>query len=110
MFDPSSVISTHISELVTRNAQEFITRDEVNDILSRMSDDYPALIEEARKISSIVRMVLQALLAERVPIRDMLTILETTIDKHAMGMELDVIIEGVRTKLARVITQTFADS
>ncbi|MDL0081001.1 MULTISPECIES: flagellar biosynthesis protein FlhA [Helicobacter] len=110
VFDPSSVISTHISELVTRNAQEFITRDEVNDILSRMSDDYPALIEEARKISSIVRMVLQALLAERVPIRDMLTILETTIDKHAMGMELDVIIEGVRTKLARVITQTFADS
>lgn len=110
VFDPSSVISTHISELVTRNAQEFITRDEVNDILSRMSDDYPALIEEARKISSIVRMVLQALLAERVPIRDMLTILETTIDKHAMDMELDVIIEGVRTKLARVITQTFADS
>lgn len=110
VFDPSSVISTHISELVTRNAQEFITRDEVNDILSRMSDDYPALIEEARKISSIVRMVLQALLAERVPIRDMLTILETTIDKHALGLELDVIIEGVRTKLARVITQTFADS
>lgn len=110
VFDPSSVISTHISELVTRNAQEFITRDEVNGILNRMSDDYPALIEEARKISSIIRMVLQALLAERVPIRDMLTILETTIDKHALGLELDVIIEGVRARLARVITQTFADS
>lgn len=110
VFDPSSVISTHISELVTRNAQEFITRDEVNGILNRMSDDYPALIEEARKISSIIRMVLQALLAERVPIRDMLTILETTIDKHALGLDLDVIIEGVRARLARVITQTFADS
>ncbi|WP_304208925.1 flagellar biosynthesis protein FlhA [Helicobacter canis] len=110
VFDPSSVISTHISELVTRNAQEFITRDEVNGILSRLSDDYPALIEEARKISSIIRMVLQALLAERVPIRDMLTILETTIDKHALGLDLDVIIEGVRARLARVITQTFADS
>lgn len=110
VFDPSSVISTHISELVTRNAQEFITRDEVNGILSRLSDDYPALIEEARKISSIIRMVLQALLTERVPIRDMLTILETTIDKHALGLDLDVIIEGVRARLARVITQTFADS
>ena len=55
-------------------------------------------------------MVLQALLAERVPIRDMLTILETTIDKHALGLDLDVIIEGVRARLARVITQTFADS
>lgn len=110
VFDPSSVISTHISELVTRNAQEFITRDEVNGILNRMSDDYPALIEEARKISSIIRMVLQALLAERVPIRDMLTILETTIDKHALGLDFDVIIEGVRARLARVITQTFADS
>lgn len=110
VFDPSSVISTHISELVTRNAQEFITRDEVNGILSRLSDDYPALIEEARKISSIIRMVLQVLLAERVPIRDMLTILETTIDKHALGLDLDVIIEGVRARLARVITQTFADS
>ncbi|MBR2494680.1 flagellar biosynthesis protein FlhA [Helicobacter sp.] len=110
VFDPSSVISTHISELVTRNAQEFITRDEVNGILSRMSDDYPALVEEARKISSVIRMVLQALLAERVPIRDMLTILETTIDKHALGLDLDVIIEGVRARLARVITQTFVDS
>lgn len=110
VFDPSSVISTHISELVTRNAHEFITRDEVKGILDRLSDDYPALIEEARKISSVIRMVLQALLQERVPIRDMLTILETTIDKQAQGLELDIIIEQVRARLARVITQSFADS
>ncbi len=110
VFDPSSVISTHISELVTRNAQEFITRDEVKGILDRMADDYPVLIEEARKIPAIIRMVLQGLLAERVPIRDMLTILETTIDKQAQNMDIDIIIEHVRAKLARVITQTFADS
>lgn len=110
VFDPSSVISTHISELVTRNAQEFITRDAVKDILDRMAEDYPALIEEARKIPSTIRVVLQGLLAERVPIRDMLSILETTIDKQAQNMDMDVIIEHVRAKLARVITQTFADS
>ncbi|OBV28347.1 flagellar biosynthesis protein FlhA [Helicobacter sp. CLO-3] len=110
VFDPSSVISTHISELVTRNAQEFITRDAVKDILDRLAEDYPALIEEARKIPSTIRVVLQGLLAERVPIRDMLSILETTIDKQAQNMDMDVIIEHVRAKLARVITQTFADS
>ena len=75
-----------------------------------MADDYPVLIEEARKIPAIIRMVLQGLLAERVPIRDMLTILETTIDKQAQNMDIDIIIEHVRAKLARVITQTFADS
>ncbi len=105
--EPSNVIATHISELVKNHAGEFITRDSVKGILDRMANDYPALIEEARKIPAIIRMVLQQLLQDKIPIRDMLSILETTIDHHQSGF--DVIIEAVRCKLARVITHTFAD-
>lgn len=106
IIDPSTVISTHISELVKRNAEEFITRDAVKEILDRMASDYPALIEEARKIPALIRSVLQKLLQEQVPIRDMLTILETIVDKQ--NMDIDLVVENVRSKLARVITHTFA--
>lgn len=106
IIDPSTVISTHISELVKRHAEEFITRDAVKEILDRMANDYPALIEEARKNPAMIRSVLQKLLSEQVPIRDMLTILETIVDKQ--NMDIDLVVENVRSKLARVITHTFA--
>ncbi len=108
VIDPSTVIATHISELVKSHAEEFITRDEVKSILDRMAPDYPALIEEARKIPSIIRQVLQRLLYENIPIRDMVSILETTIDKQAQNIDVETIVEHVRSKLARVITHTFA--
>lgn len=106
IIDPSTVVSTHISELVKRHAEEFITRDAIKEILDRMAEDYPALIEEARKIPAMIRSVLQKLLSEQVPIRDMLTILETIVDKQ--NMDIDLVVENVRSKLARVITHTFA--
>ncbi|WP_455940114.1 flagellar biosynthesis protein FlhA [Helicobacter fennelliae] len=108
VIDPATVIATHISVLVKNHAEEFITRDEVKGILDRMAEDYPALIEEARKIPALIRLVLQRLLYEKIPIRDMLSILETTIDKQAQNMDIDTIVECVRAKLARVITHTFA--
>lgn len=108
VIDPSTVIATHISELVKKHAEEFITRDEVKGVLDRMVDDYPALIEEARKIPAIIRMVLQRLLHEKIPIKDMISILETTIDKNSQNADIDIIVEHVRAKLARVITHTFA--
>lgn len=106
IIDPSTVVSTHIGELVKRHADEFITRDAIKEILDRMAEDYPALIEEARKIPAMIRSVLQKLLSEQVPIRDMLTILETIVDKQ--NMDIDLVVENVRSKLARVITHTFA--
>lgn len=109
IIDPSTVIATHMSELVKSYAEEFITKDEVKSLLERLSEDYPAIIEEAKGIPiGVIRSVLQELLHEKIPIRDMLTILETITDVAPMVQnDVSIITEHVRSKLSRVITNIF---
>ncbi|PAF47396.1 flagellar biosynthesis protein FlhA [Helicobacter sp. 12S02634-8] len=109
IIDPSTVIATHMSELVKSYAEEFITKDEVKSLMDRLSADYPAIIEEAKKIpTGVIRSVLQELLHEKIPIRDMLTILETITDIAPLVQnDVAIITEQVRAKLARVITNIF---
>lgn len=109
IIDPSTVVTTHISELVKNYAEEFITKDEVKSILDRLSESYPAIIDEARKIQAgVIRSVLQELLHEKIPIKDMLTILETITDVAApLQNDVALITEQVRSKLSRVITNIF---
>lgn len=109
IIDPSTVISTHISELIKQYAPEFITKDEVKKLLNRLNDVYPAIIEEANKLpTGVIRQVLQELLKEKIPIRDMLTILECITDiAQAVQNNIPIIVEQVRTRLARTITNLF---
>ena len=109
VIDPSTVIATHMSELVKKYAEEFITKDEVKKLMDRLEDEYPTAIEEAKKVpSSVIRSVLQALLHEGIPIKDMLTILETITDiAPSVQNDIPIIVEQVRAKLSRVITNTF---
>lgn len=109
VIDPSTVISTHISELIKQYAPEFITKDEVKKLLNRLNDIYPAIIEEANKLpTGVIRQVLQELLKEKIPIRDMLTILECITDiAQAVQNNIPIIVEQVRTRLARTITNLF---
>ncbi|MDO7253563.1 flagellar biosynthesis protein FlhA [Helicobacter sp. faydin-H76] len=109
IIDPSTVIATHMSELVKSYAEEFITKDEVKSLLERLAQDYPAIIEEAKGIpTGVIRSVLQELLHEKIPIRDMLTILETITDVAPMVQnDVAIITEQVRSKLSRVITNIF---
>ncbi|WP_369685339.1 flagellar biosynthesis protein FlhA [Helicobacter cholecystus] len=109
IIDPSTVISTHISELIKQYAPEFITKDEVKKLLNRLSEVYPAIIEEANKLpTGVIRQVLQELLKEKIPIRDMLTILECITDiAQAVQNNIPIIVEQVRTRLARTITNLF---
>lgn len=109
VIDPSTVIATHMSELVKKYAEEFITKDEVKKLMDRLEEEYPAAIEEAKKVpSSVIRSVLQALLHEGIPIKDMLTILETITDiAPSVQNDVAIIVEQVRSKLSRVITNVF---
>ncbi|PAF45655.1 flagellar biosynthesis protein FlhA [Helicobacter sp. 11S02629-2] len=109
VIDPSTVIATHMSELVKKYAEEFITKDEIKKLLDRLEIDYPAAVEEAKKVpSSVIRSVLQALLHEGIPIKDMLSILETITDIAPLVQnDVPIIVEQVRAKLSRVITNTF---
>lgn len=108
--DPATVISTHMSELVKKYAEELITRQEVHALMDKLAKDYPIIVEDARKSANtgLIQQVLKALLHERIPIKDMLTILETIADvAPQVGGNLDVIVEQVRARLSRVITTVF---
>jgi len=111
VIDPSTIIVTHMSELVKKYAEELLTRQDVQDLLDRVKKDYPAIVDDCLKVASIglIQRVLKALLHEKIPIKDMITILETITDTAEITKNLDIIVEQVRTRLSRVITNLYKD-
>ncbi|HYE62863.1 MAG TPA: flagellar biosynthesis protein FlhA [Phycisphaerales bacterium] len=109
--DPTSVLATHITEIVRKHADELLTRDEVNNLLEQLKAKAPKLIEET--VPAIVKPVelqkiLQALLRERVPIRDLETILETLAEWGSKTRDVEVLTEYVRNALRRTICQQYS--
>jgi len=108
--DPATVISTHMSELVKKNAQDLLTRQEVQTLITKIEGDFPVIIEDLQKVASIglIQRVLKALLHEKIPLKDMLTILETIADIAEYTKNVEIITEQVRAKLSRIITQMYS--
>ncbi|EAI5466033.1 flagellar biosynthesis protein FlhA [Campylobacter lari] len=111
VIDPASVISTHMSELIKANASELLTKQEVQNLLDKIKNDYPIVVDDCLRVASIglIQKVLKALLKEHIPIKDMLTILESISDIAEVSKSLDMIIEHVRASLARAITNLYMD-
>lgn len=111
VIDPASVISTHMSELIKKYASELLTRQEVQNMLAKLEGEYPVIVESATKVLSVglIQKVLKDLLKHQIPIRDMLTILESMSDIAEVSKSFDMIIEHVRASLARMITNMYLD-
>jgi len=109
--DPSTVISTHMSELVKKYADEILTREDVQKLLDMTKKNFPTVVDDCLKVASIglIQKVLKALLHEKIPIKDMVTILETISDVAEVTKNIDIIVEQVRARLARVITSLYKD-
>ena len=109
--DPSTVIVTHLNEVIKKYAEELLTRQDIQELLERIKKDYPAIVEDAMKVASIglIQRVLKNLLHEKVPIRDMITILETIADLSEYTKNPEVITEQVRSALSRVITRLYTN-
>lgn len=108
--DPPSVIATHITEILKRHAHEILGRQETQQILDEIKKNYPTLVEDAKAALSVgeIHKILQNLLKEGIPIRDMVTILETIADKSAAyGKDLFQITEVTRSALSRHITKLY---
>ncbi|VAX32180.1 Flagellar biosynthesis protein FlhA, partial [hydrothermal vent metagenome] len=108
--DPSTVIVTHLTELLRRHGWEVLTRMETQDILDNVSRNYPRIVEEL--VPNIlplgtVQRVLQNLLKERIPIKDMITILETLLDHGQRVKDPETLTELVRQSLSRVISKQY---
>ncbi len=109
--DSATVISTHMSELVKQNAEELLTRQEVQNLVDKLKRDYPVVVEDCLGVASVglIQKVLKALLHESIPIKDLLTILESISDVAEYTKNIEIIVEQVRAKLSRVITNLYKD-
>ncbi len=111
--DTASVLATHLSETVRQHAAGLLSRQAVQGLLDAVKKDYPVLVDElvpnVLAVSQIQR-VLQNLLAERVSIRQLATILETLSDYGTITKDVDVLGEYVRNALARSITADYTDA
>ena len=102
--DQPSVVATHIAELVKQHAFELLTRQETKRLLDGLAETQPKLIEElVPKLLSLgeVQRVLQQVLREHVPVRDLATILETLVDISPASKNPIVLVEAVRQALGR---------
>ncbi len=112
LVEPAAVISTHLGEMIRRHADEIMTREDVKRLVDGVREVAPALVEElvpAQVKLGFLQQVLGNLLHERVPIRDMVSILETVGDFIGQSQHPDVIAEKVRESLGRAIVRDLTD-
>ncbi|WP_440225712.1 flagellar biosynthesis protein FlhA [Dokdonella sp. MW10] len=106
--DPATVAATHLSHLLQTHAHELIGHEEVQQLLDRLAQSVPKLVEELvpKRLSlGVVVKVLQNLLAERVPIRNMRSIVETLAERAPQSQDPDTLTAAVRVALGRQIVQ-----
>ncbi len=110
--EATSVLATHLTELIKAHAYELLTRQEVKNLLDNIKTRLPALVEEVIPTQvkpGELQKVMQNLLRERVPVRDLETIIETLGDYASRTKDLDVLTEYVRHALARTICKQYVD-
>ncbi len=108
--DISTAIITHLSEVIKKNLHELLGRNEVIELIDRLSKKYPKVVNDIvpeQVPISVVHRVLQNLLREGVPVNDLLTILETLADYIDQTKDPDILTEFVRQNLSKRITRLY---
>jgi flagellar biosynthesis protein FlhA len=108
--DAATVISTHLMETLKANAADLLGRQDVQELVDALKKTSPALIEEivpAKVSLGVLHRVLQRLLRERVPIRDLVTILEAAADLAETTKDPEAITEHVRRALGKAIAEQY---
>jgi flagellar biosynthesis protein FlhA len=112
VIDPTSVIATHITEVIKSHAPDLLGRQETSALLDNVKQHYPVVVEEL--VPSLltvgeIQRVLQNLLRERIPIRNLLLILENLADGARVSKDIDFLTERVRAALGRHICAEYAE-
>jgi flagellar biosynthesis protein FlhA len=112
VIEPASVLATHLTETVRKHADELLTRDAAKHLIDQLKQTQPAAVEELipgqMKLAEVQR-VLQMLLREQVPIRQLAPILETLGDYASRTKDPILLTEYVRHRLARTICTRYRD-
>ncbi len=111
--DSLSVLSTHLQETLKRNFDKILSRQAVKQLLENLKKEYPAVIEDINaEVLSLgtIQKVLQNLLKELIPIKDLVQILEALIDYSKVTKNVDVLTEYVRHSIGDTIANLYKDS
>ncbi len=107
-----AVLSTHLNETLKKNADKIISRQEVKTLIDNLKKEYQALVDEINPDIlplGTIQKVLQNLLKERLPIRDLVTIIESLLDYSKVTKNTEVLTEYVRHALSETIAALYAD-
>lgn len=110
--DPTTVMVTHLTETIKTHSYELLGRQEVKLIIDNIKEKYSAVVEELiPDLMTIgeIQKILQNLLREKVPIKDIVTILESLADNSRNTRDLELLTEYVRFALARTICNQIVD-
>jgi flagellar biosynthesis protein FlhA len=108
--DPTTALSTHVSETIRGFLPDLLSRQQTKELIDRVAQTSPKVVEElVPKIISVgdVQRVLRQLLRERVPVRDLVTILESIADAAQASKDPDAITEAVRAAMGRTICRAY---
>lgn len=111
VIESSGVIATHLVEIIRKYADELLSRQDVQRLLDVVRENYPAVVDDALNQLSLgeIQRLLQALLREGVPLRDLVAILETASDTARINKDIEFILQRVRERLGRMISREFAN-
>lgn len=110
--DPTTVLVTHLTEILKHHGHELLGRQEVKMLIDNIKENYSAVVDELIPgLLSIgdVQKVLQNLLKERVPVRDLVTILESLADNAITTKDIELLTEYARFSLGRTICRNLVD-
>ncbi len=105
--DASTVLITHLTEVIKNNAHELLGRQAVKEMVESIKETNPAVVEElSPEVLSLaeIQKVMQNLLREKVPLHDLVTLLEELSDQGRMTKDIDALTESARQALRRTIT------
>jgi flagellar biosynthesis protein FlhA len=108
--DPTTALSTHLSETIRSFLPDLLSRQQVKEMVDAVAQTSPKLVEElVPKMVSLgeIQRVLRQLLRERVPVRDLVTILEAIADAASVTKDVDAITEAVRASIGRAICKAY---
>ena len=111
--DTGSVVATHLTELIRRYAPSILSRQDVQRLLNSVSEHSPTLVEELvpnHLTVGEIQRVLQNLLSDRIPIRDLVTILESLANHASTTRDPELLTEYARQALSRQITAQYQDA
>jgi len=111
--EPPAVLATHLTEVIKSQAHEVLTRQDTQGLIDQIKEHNAAVVEELLPDQMNVggiQKVLQNLLKERVPVRDMQTVLETLADFASVTKDPDILTEYVRSSLSRTICQLYQNA